>query len=107
MIRRLTPYLLVVLSLAGGLFALSIRPATAETRRSADYVVVVGIPGLRWEDVSESGTPNLWRLAEHGSIGSLSVRSALKPTCPVDGPSAPATTPAGSGPPRSPAPARR
>ncbi|MEV4539428.1 hypothetical protein AB0J82_37205 [Asanoa sp. NPDC049518] len=85
MIRRLVPYLLVVLSLAGGLAALSIRPATAEARRSADYVVLVGIPGLRWEDVTERGTPNLWRLAEHGSIGSLSVRSALKPTCPVDG----------------------
>ncbi|GAA1897889.1 hypothetical protein [Asanoa iriomotensis] len=85
MIRRLTPYLLVVLTLAGGLAALSIRPATAETRRSADYVVVVGIPGLRWDDVTEQGTPNLWRLAERGSIGSLSVRSALKPTCPVDG----------------------
>ncbi|GIF46470.1 hypothetical protein DFJ67_4874 [Asanoa ferruginea] len=86
MIRRLTPYLLVVLSLAGGLAALSMRPATAaEVKRSADYVVLVGIPGLRWEDVTEKGTPNLWRLAEHGSIGSLSVRSALKPTCPVDG----------------------
>ncbi|GIF75564.1 hypothetical protein [Asanoa siamensis] len=85
MIRRLTPYLLVVLSLAGGLAALSMRPATAETKRSADYVVVVGIPGLRWEDVTQNGTPHLWRLAEHGSIGSLSVRSALKPTCPVDG----------------------
>ncbi|HTF09851.1 MAG TPA: hypothetical protein VK659_16925, partial [Asanoa sp.] len=85
MIRRLTPYLLVVLSLAGVLAALSMRPATAEVKRSADYVVLVGIPGLRWEDVTETGTPNLWRLAEHGSIGSLSVRSALKPTCPVDG----------------------
>ncbi|MDG4824549.1 hypothetical protein O7635_22095 [Asanoa sp. WMMD1127] len=85
MIRRLAPYLLVVLSLAGGLAALSIRPATAEPKRSADYVVVVGIPGLRWEDVTEQGTPNLWRLAGQGSIGSLSVRSALKPTCPVDG----------------------
>ncbi|MEV4624304.1 hypothetical protein AB0J74_37050 [Asanoa sp. NPDC049573] len=85
MIRRLTPYLLVVLTLAGGLAALSMRPATAEVKRSADYVVLVGIPGLRWEDVTETGTPNLWRLAEHGSIGSLSVRSALKPTCPVDG----------------------
>jgi hypothetical protein len=85
MIRRLTPYLLVVLSLAGGLAALSMRPATAQVKRSADYVVLVGIPGLRWEDVTETGTPNLWRLAEHGSIGSLSVRSALKPTCPVDG----------------------
>jgi hypothetical protein len=85
MIRRIVPYLLVVLTLAAGLAALSMRPATADTKRSADYVVMVGIPGLRWEDVTATGTPNLWRLAEHGSIGSLSVRSALKPTCPVDG----------------------
>lgn len=85
MIRRLTPYLLVVLSVAGGLAAVSMRPATAEVKRAADYVVMVGVPGLRWEDVSETDTPHLWQLAEHGSIGSLSVRSALKPTCPVDG----------------------
>ena len=48
-------------------------------------MVIVGVPGLRWEDVSETTTPHLWNLAEHGSIGSLSVRSALRPTCPVDG----------------------
>jgi len=82
MIRRLPAYVLVVFCLVGGFAA---RPATAEPTRTADYVVLVGVPGLRWEDVSETGTPHLWQLAERGSIGSLSVRSALKPTCPVDG----------------------
>jgi len=30
-------------------------------------------------------TPTLWRLAQQGSIGALSVGSAHQPTCPGDG----------------------
>jgi hypothetical protein len=51
----------------------------------ARHVVVVGISGLRWSDVSASATPTLWRLAGQGSVGSL-VDYAVKPlTCPADG----------------------
>ncbi len=60
--------------------------AAAPVRETgADYVIIAGAPGLRWSDVSEQDTPTLWRLAERGAIGSLSVRSAVSPTCPVDG----------------------
>jgi hypothetical protein len=48
-------------------------------------VVLVGIPGLRWSDVSEAGTPNLWRLADAGSVGSLVVHTISTVTCPGDG----------------------
>jgi hypothetical protein len=89
MIRRLAPYLLVALTLlvTGGLTVPASRPAEAEAGpgRTVDYVLVAGVPGLRWDDVSAADTPHLWGLAERGSIGSLSVRSALRPTCPVDG----------------------
>ena len=51
----------------------------------SDYAIVVGVPGLRWEDLDERRTPTLWRLAKQGSIGSMSVRSAVTPTCPADG----------------------
>jgi len=48
-------------------------------------VVVVGLSGLRWGDVSPSATPALWRLAGQGSVGNL-VDYAVKPlTCPADG----------------------
>ena len=51
----------------------------------ARHVVLVGISGLRWSDVSPSATPELWRLAGQGSVGSL-VDYATKPlTCPADG----------------------
>jgi hypothetical protein len=58
-------------------------PDAADTR--ADYVIVAGVPGLRWDDLDAVATPTLWKLAEHGSIGSMSVRSAVSPTCPADG----------------------
>ena len=61
--------------------------ATAATSRSPDApgpVVVVGVPGLRWDDVSERTTPTLWDLAGRSAIGSLSVRAARSVTCPAD-----------------------
>jgi hypothetical protein len=48
-------------------------------------VVLVGIPGLRWTDVSQAGTPALWRLAGQGSVGSLMVHTIASRTCPADG----------------------
>ena len=85
MLPRLVPVLLTVTVVAVGLAALAIRPATGASQDTADHVVVVGVAGLRWEDVTEEATPTLWQLAERGSIGSLSVRSARQPTCPADG----------------------
>ena len=48
-------------------------------------MVVVGLSGLRWSDVSAARTPALWRLAGQGSVANL-VDYAVKPlTCPADG----------------------
>ncbi|TDB74456.1 MFS transporter [Micromonospora sp. KC723] len=85
MLRRLTPILLTLLVVVLGVTALVARPDTAAPRRTADFVVLVGVAGLRWEDVDPQTTPTLWRMAQEGSIGSLSTRSARRPTCPLDG----------------------
>jgi hypothetical protein len=57
----------------------------AEPGTDADFVIIAGAAGLRWDDIDQSRTPALWRLAEHASIGSLATRSATVPTCPGDG----------------------
>jgi hypothetical protein len=83
--RRAVPVLVAtVMAVAGGLAPL-VRPAVGAAPSGVDYVVLVGVPGLRWEDVSPQRTPTLWRMAERGAVGSLSVRSAHRPTCPDDG----------------------
>ena len=51
----------------------------------AQHVVVVGLSGLRWSDVSEARTPELWRLAGQGSVGNLVDYAVLPLTCPADG----------------------
>ena len=51
----------------------------------AGHVIVVGIGGLRWSDVSSTVTPALWRLAGEGSVGSLVVSGIHPRTCPADG----------------------
>jgi hypothetical protein len=49
------------------------------------HVVIVGISGLRWNQVTPTATPELWRLASGGSVGSL-VDYAQQPlACPADG----------------------
>jgi hypothetical protein len=49
------------------------------------HVVIIGISGLRWNQVTAAGTPELWRLAVGGSVGSL-VDYAQQPlSCPADG----------------------
>jgi hypothetical protein len=68
-----------------GVFGLVSHPAAGTPTEHADYVVVVGAAGLRWDDVNPQDTPNLWKLAQQGSVGALSVRSAASPTCPSDG----------------------
>jgi hypothetical protein len=73
--------LAAVLSVAGSGPARAATPAAPAVR----HVVIVGLSGLRWSDVSAAATPTLWRLAGQGSVGSL-VDYAVKPlTCPADG----------------------
>jgi hypothetical protein len=79
------PYLVALLAVAASILGLVPRPTTGAPQRNADYVVVAGAAGLRWDDIDPTDTPTLWRLAQQGSIGALSVRSAHQPTCPGDG----------------------
>ncbi len=47
-------------------------------------VIVIGIAGLRWSDISKSVTPSIWRLAESGSVASLVTTTVHATTCPAD-----------------------
>jgi hypothetical protein len=57
----------------------------ARSAAPAAHVVLVGIGGLRWSDVSPTATPALWQLARAGSVGSLVVSGIRPRTCPADG----------------------
>nr|WP_285758795.1 hypothetical protein [Nocardiopsis ansamitocini] len=48
-------------------------------------VVLVGVPGLSWQEIAPDRTPNLWSLAEDSAIGDMSIRTVTSRTCPVDG----------------------
>jgi len=85
MLRRVLPPLFGVAIAVVSTISLAGRPAGGALADTVDYVVIVGAAGLRWDDVDPINTPTLWRMAEEGSIGSLSVRSAHQPTCPADG----------------------
>ncbi|TDC45084.1 hypothetical protein E1281_31545 [Actinomadura sp. KC345] len=63
-------------------------PESASPQRGAPAgdgrVVIVGVPGLLWSDVTEKNTPALWGLTAEGSAASLSVRTTRVNTCPTD-----------------------
>jgi hypothetical protein len=60
-------------------------PTAPAPAPGARHVVIVGISGLRWNMVTPAATPELWRLASGGSVGSL-VDYAQQPlACPADG----------------------
>ncbi|UYM07559.1 hypothetical protein [Solicola gregarius] len=51
----------------------------------ADRVVVLGVPGLTWDDIDTDETPHLAAATEHGQSGMLTARGAGSFTCPLDG----------------------
>ncbi|MGY1616614.1 hypothetical protein ACI797_07675 [Geodermatophilus sp. SYSU D00691] len=82
-VRRLA----VLVAVVAALLAVA-APATAADdadRYAADRVVVVGVPGLVWDDVDPEETPQLWDLADGAAVGALSVRAARATSCLLDG----------------------
>ncbi|GGO13146.1 hypothetical protein GCM10010116_26470 [Microbispora rosea subsp. aerata] len=63
--------------------------AAAGTSAVTGRVVLIGVPGLRWDDLDPRRTPTLWGLAARGSSASLSTRAVPPPglsvTCPAAG----------------------
>jgi hypothetical protein len=80
-LRRL---LLVVLLTGGWLLPAAPASASLLCLPECGPVVVVGVPGLRWEDVGPA-TPTLQRLAREGAVGALSVKAVPAVSCPADG----------------------
>src|SRR5215469_13820718 len=58
--------------------------AAAATTTGSTPVILIGVSGLRWTDITQAQAPALWRLAEHGSVGSLVVSGVRTYTCPAD-----------------------
>jgi hypothetical protein len=78
---RLAALLLAVLAV----LAVGTGTAGAADDAIADRVVVVGVPGLVWDDVDPQATPALWALAEGSPIGAVAVRAARATSCVLDG----------------------
>ncbi|GAA1107667.1 hypothetical protein GCM10009630_00640 [Kribbella jejuensis] len=70
-----------VLAWAVGLLILAPSGADAVPNNA---VVVLGVGGLQWSDVSADVTPNLWRLVGESATAAVSVRTAQSTNCPAD-----------------------
>lgn len=89
--RLLSPLSLLALlgaALASVIVAGAAAAQAAERTASgppAGRVVVIGIDGLQWSDVTQTGMPTLFNLARRASIASLVTRAVINDTCPADG----------------------
>ena len=81
----LTALLTGLLTNGAALAAATPAAARAAQAAPARHVVIVGLSGLRWSDLSPTATPTLWRLAGQGSVGSLVDYAVLPLTCLADG----------------------
>lgn len=76
----------VLLGLLLALLSVTVPSATGDdTGTDADRVLVVGVPGLVWNDVTAAATPELWGLSQRSPLAALSVRAARGTTCVLDG----------------------
>jgi hypothetical protein len=83
--KIIAPYVVGVAVAIAAIAGVMWRPETVSSAHRADYVVIAGAAGLRWDDINPTDTPTLWAMAGRDSIAALSVRSAHTPTCPPDG----------------------
>jgi hypothetical protein len=61
------------------------RPAAEDAAGPAQPVVLVGVTGLRWDDLGSLTTPELWELSREAAVGTTVVRSRWSYTCPSAG----------------------
>ncbi|CAL9448251.1 hypothetical protein SUDANB121_02405 [Nocardiopsis dassonvillei] len=52
---------------------------------AGEPLVLVGVPGLLWQDITPEHTPTLWEMAERSATANVSIRTATSRTCPTDG----------------------
>ena len=79
----LAALLAVALGWAGG--AAGAAAATDEGDAATAPVVLVGVTGLRWDDLGSLTTPALWELSREAAVGTTVVRSVRSFTCPAAG----------------------
>ncbi len=88
MIRTKAGLFALAASTAAALAAMALgavgAPSAAAAPAARHPVIVIGLGGLRWSDISANATPAIWQLAEAGSVGSLVTTTVHTVTCPDD-----------------------
>src|SRR3954463_1963870 len=79
---------MLVLALVSGIAALTTATPVQAAPAAGDGappILLVGVTGLRWDDVTTLTTPALWNLSREGAIGLVAARGVASRACPADG----------------------
>ena len=82
--RRLPVSVLCLLVLFLGLLSAPAQGAQ-HTEAGQRLLVLIGAPGLTWDDISPLSTPALWARLDEAAIGVMTVRSVRARACAADG----------------------
>lgn len=74
-----------VAAVAAGVAVAGLAPGSAAQEEQRPSVVLVGVAGLAWPDVTSEDMPSLYHLAGTDAASSLTVRTIRSRTCTVDG----------------------
>lgn len=88
MTRPAAAVLRALVAVAAAIGAILVGPGAASADEADDAttpLVVIGVGGLRWDDVSTLGTPALWTMSRDAAVGLLAARSVAGAACPADG----------------------
>lgn len=83
--RLVAATIAALLAVAVGWVGGAPRAAAAEPPTDAGPVVLVGVTGVRWDDLGSLTTPSLWELSRSAAVGTTVVRSAISFSCPSMG----------------------
>ncbi|GIG28460.1 hypothetical protein [Cellulomonas marina] len=85
MLPRSLPRPSVALAALAGLLVLLVAGATPARAADEPPVLLVGVAGVRWDDVTATGTPALHALAQDARLADVAARSVSSSACPADG----------------------
>ncbi|MCW2919455.1 MAG: hypothetical protein JWN52_7523 [Actinomycetia bacterium] len=84
-VAKIAAVLVALFALFSTLSTAAFAGTARHTSAGGGRVVLIGVPGLLWSDITQKGTPTLWRLTAQGSAASLSVRTTTVTTCSIEG----------------------
>jgi hypothetical protein len=84
-VAKIAAVLVALFALLGALSPAAFADLGRHAPARGGRVVLIGMPGLLWRDITPATAPALWRLTARGFAAALTVRTTAVTTCSIEG----------------------